>query len=208
MAQFNIAKPRAKIRILSHIAQFSFQRYIEDHPLNGSRDMSFQTSGFGTKAEPGDLVSLSSAPASKWYLSWYVERNRPEGYCDDVHVLESIEDGELCNWTNVSMDHYDRSQVAAHPEWRWTDRQFEFNARWRKVTNDNEDGYIYRGLQVQFTGDDASFGISTKWNFGERPEPVPIMLPKWKKITKAQMLEVYLRLVEAAKLRDKKKESA
>lgn len=204
MSEFNEAKPRARIRILSHLAQFSFQRYFKDQPCNGSRDMSFQTSGFGTSAEPGDLVTLQSAPFSKWYLSWFIQKHRPEGYADDVYVLESIEDGELCNWTNVGMDYYDRGCVANHPEWRWTDRQFKFNDRWWKTANQTGENYTYRPLDVTFIEDRVSFRIRTKWNFNERPEPPPVVLPNWKKTTIAEMQKVYLGLVAAAKKRDDK----
>lgn len=69
-------KNKSRILILSHMAQFSLLRRHEGQIYSGLSDMAFHSGA----VEPGDLVALQSAPASKWYLGWLVEKKWPEGY--------------------------------------------------------------------------------------------------------------------------------
>ncbi len=61
----------------------------------------------------GDLVALNCAPATKWYLSWVHEYDPGDGW--PKYLLESIEDGELCWWSNVGINIYDRKKSLRTP---------------------------------------------------------------------------------------------
>lgn len=182
-------KSRARLLILNHVVQFSLQRMIGEHSYGGLHDMCFHGGGFGEdRAIPGDLVALQSAPVSKWYLGWLIETQHKEN--DYEHwSIESIEDEQVCDWTNVSLLYYDRSQVKAHPEWRWTDAQHEFNDRWRKVCYDERDAYIYLPVQAVFEDDAVVLGVRVR--FGIDEERPTRAFDNWKKTTKAMMLEFY-----------------
>lgn len=194
------ARYRARLRILSDITSFALTHSYPPNPQRFGSLRAFFPGDYGRSLIPGDLVVLESAPASKWYLSWYVEKDAAK----DIYVLESIEDGQLCNWTNVGLSYYDREVVARCPEWRWLDKQFEFNDRWRKAAHRTGETTSFTPLNVAFDGEDVSFSIRTRWNFGEKPEPAPIFVPNWKKIKMKQLTEVFLKLVAEAELRDKK----
>lgn len=183
-------KERSRLLILNYLAQFSLQRRIGHQVYSGALDLCFELDVGRVGPKIGDLVALQSAPYTKWYLSWYC------GQTDDgkQHVLESIEDGELCNWSNVSFVIYDRENVAHHPEWRWTDRQHEFNGRWLRVCRDKRDAYIYLPMQVEFEGDAVTLGVRVRHGLDERrPKET---FPNWRKLTKAQMLAFYDAQVE------------
>lgn len=201
MSEFAPSSPklRARLLILSHIAQFSLQRRIGGQIYGGLKDMAFQDSGMGAQdAVPGDLVALQSAAPSKWYLGWLISRERPEGWHDEQYTIESIEDGELCNWSNVSLIYYDRSQVSGHPEWRWTDRQHQFNDRWKRVCYKDRDAYIYLPIQPAFH-QDGSVTLGTRTRFGLDDTRPTRLFPDWRKVTKATMLAFYDEAVAQAK---------
>jgi len=179
------AKNRSRILILSHLAQFSLQRRIGDQPYSGLRDMAFHDGN----TQPGDLVSLQSAPASKWYLGWLVSRQWPEGYACEQYTVESIEDGELCNWHNVSLIYYNREQVRQHPEWRWTDAQHEFFDRWKNVCYKEKDAYMYLPVQPLFDGDWVELSVRVRFGFSDTI--IRKNWPNWRKVTKKMMGEFY-----------------
>ena len=188
------AKSRSRLLILNHIAQFSLARRYGDQVYGGLSDMAFHGDGVPS---PGDLVSLSSAPPSKWYLSWLVSKQWPEGHACEEYTLESIEDGELCNWSNVGLTHYNRSQVDQHPEWRWTDAQHEFNDRWRRSCFKDRDAYIYLPVQAEFDND-GSVTLTVRVRHGWSDARPARSFPNWKKVTKAAMLAFYDEAVKEA----------
>lgn len=195
-------KERARILILNHIAQFSLARVMSDgSPFGGLRDMAFS---FTDAAQPGSLVALQAAPATKWYLSWLIERSWPEGWACEQYLLESIEDGERANWSNVSLLEYDRGQVNRHPEWRWTDAQHAFNDRWRRVCSKERDAYIVLPVQAIFGGDGSvTLGTRTRHSFDEcRPTRI---FPNWRRVTKKMMLEFYDSAVAEREASNKRK---
>lgn len=188
-------KSRAKILLLSHIAQFSLATCYGGHVYGGLSDMAFHNGE--RDAIPGDLVAPKSAPSTKWYLSWLISKQWPEGHACEQYTLESIEDGELCDWSNIGLIYYDRSQVKSHPEWRWTDEQHEFNDRWKKVCYKDRDAYIYLPTQAVFDGDAVTLGNRTRYGFDDsRPSK---RFERWKSVTKKQMLEFYDAAVLEAK---------
>lgn len=183
-------KNRARLLILNHIMQFSLQRRIGDQVYGGLRDMAFHGDDLGgTKAEPGDLVALQSAGPSKWYLGWLISREWPEGWAGEQYVIESIEDGQLCNWTNVGLIHYDRSQTKTHPEWRWTDQQFQFKDRWWNVCYKDRDAYIYLPTMPVFDG--AAVEIGVRVRFGISSTVINKRFDNWRKVTKKLLAEFY-----------------
>ena len=190
-------KKRARLLILNHIVQFSLQRKIGEHTYGGLHDMCFRGDLFGSdKAIPGDLVAVQSALVSKWYLGWLIETHRKEnGY--EHFSIESIEDEEICNWTNVSLIYYDRSQVKAHPKWRWTDAQHTFNDKWKTVCYKDRDAYIYLPIQAAFEGDSVVLGVRVRFGIDEARSTRAF--DNWNKVTKAMMLEFYDASVEQLK---------
>lgn len=184
-------KIRSRILILSHIAQFSLGREVAGMEYAGLKDMRFREN-----REPaiGSLVAPQSARSSKWYLSWVHEviwhTDEQGRKRDATYVLESIEDEQLCNWSNVGMLEYDRSQVDSHPEWRWTDRQHEFNDKWCRSCYRDRDAYITLPTQASF-GKDNSVTVGTRTRYGMDDHTPSRTFPDWRKVTKAQLLEFY-----------------
>lgn len=188
-------KNRAKILILSHITQFSLATNYGGKVYGGLADMAFHNGN--REVIPGDLVALKAAPSTKWYISWLVSKQWPEGYACEQYTLESIEDGELCDWHYVELVYYNRTQVESHPEWRWTDEQHAFNDRWKKVCFNERDAYIYLPTQAVFDGDAVTLGTRTRYSLDDFRATK--RFTQWRKITKKQMLEFYDAAVLEAK---------
>ena len=136
----------------------------------------------------GDLVALSSAPVSKFYLGWLVEtRENQPGWPE--FLLQSIDDGSQCWWSNVGVTYMNRETVKAHPEWRWDDQQHAFNDRWIKACYKKRDAYIYLPVQVVYSGDQVTLSIRVRHGF--RPERPTKTFEHWKKVKVADMLAFY-----------------
>lgn len=199
-------KTRARLLILNHIVQFSLARRYGDHVTGGLRDMAF-VSGSSETSIPGDLVALQSAPSSKWYLGWLISKQWPEGHACEQYTIESIEDGELCNWSNVGLIFYDRSQIQNHPEWRWTDQQHEFNSRWFRVCKDERDAYIYLPVQAEFDQEGSGVLLRTRTRFAMDDTVPERYFDNWRKVTKAMMLEFYDAAVAEARAAAERKKA-
>jgi hypothetical protein len=170
------AKTRARTLILSHIAQFSLQKRMSDGTLYGGlSDMAFVPND---TPPPGALVALQSAPPSKWYLSWLIERSNQSRAIGEIYLLESIEDGELCEWSNVSLLEYDRRQTDAHPEWRWSDAQHVFNDRWLRVCRKERDAYTVLPVQAEFEHGTGVW-LSTRTRYGLDDFRASELFPNW-----------------------------
>lgn len=164
-------RTRARLSILSDILSF---------PTIRNKDWIADTQPI-----TGDLVSLSSAPASKWYLSWFIEITSKNGF--PVYLLESVEDGQHCEWSNVSINVYSRERVAASPEWRWNDAQFALFDRWIKVLR-RKDAYSVLGRKPEFDGN--SIMLSTRIRYSQEIVASKTWL-NWKKLTMREMGEFY-----------------
>lgn len=174
-------KVRARLAILNHISTFSLARMYGDYVHRPIDDMVFREN---RAPAPGALVALHSAPPSKWYLSWVVGTKRLDGGME--YTLESIEDGALCRWGNVSLVEYSPQTVASHPEWHWTDAQFAFNDRWHKVCRQHPGGYMSRPIPASFEGGFAvTLGRRTSHGFDDIV--VRRTFPDWRKVTIAAM---------------------
>jgi hypothetical protein len=156
-------------------------------------DMAFRISD---TAPNGSLVAMQAAPPSKWYLSWVVDQKWPAGHTCPSYGLESIEDGEVCDWCNISFLIYDPGQVASHPEWRWTDEQHALNDHWFRLCRDHNDGYIYPPLYAEFSRDpdnfEARLGARVKWDIGDKKiGTVAGYVDDWRTADDAALLAAY-----------------
>lgn len=176
-------KTRAKLQILNEVLSF---------PTIRNKDW---TSDFSLYATPqiGDLVSMSSAPPTKWYLSWLVDYEEINNW--PRYLLESIEDGELCWWSNVGINFYNRDRVRESPQWRWTDAQFAFRDRWMRVGKKN-DAYIVLPSGPMFSSEDNSVTLSIRIRFGFSDYSNHRTWPNWKKVT-IKMMDDYYKECEA-----------
>ena len=178
---------RARRDILSYITSFCLSRnYGTGANVGGLSENHFLPLEV---PKVGDLVSLQSAPVSEWYLSWYLEEIPRNDSFDTIHVLESVDTGELCNWSNVSFSVLNRSVVANHPEWRWSDKQYEFKDRWFNACYRKRNAYIDRPCKPEFR-EDGSVTLSTRkmFDYGEGSSRI---FDNWKKVLVRDMLEFY-----------------
>lgn len=183
-------KERSRILILSAIAQFSLSRTFGDQRTHGGL---LEYSFIETRApSPGTLVALQAAPSSKWYLSWVVSCGWPENHACMEYALESIEDGEICNWSNVSVWAMPRTTTDGHPEWRWTDKQHEFNDRWTRLCHKDRNAHSYLPCRAKFydDGKNVSVELRSRFNFDETFHPNR-WFDDWRKVTDAELLAFY-----------------
>jgi len=175
-------KTRAKISILSELLSF---------PTIREKDW---TANFMGKHDvlKGDLISLNSAPDSKWYVSWVHEIKTKNGFKN--YLLESIEDGSMCWWTNIGINVYSRKKVSERPTWRWSDKQFTLYDRWLKVCKRN-DAYIVLP-KVPIFNKDNSVTLDVRIRFGWSEFQNPENFLNWKKLTMKEMSAYYLSSVE------------
>lgn len=126
----------------------------------------------------GDLVSLGFARPSKWYLSWLrgYEEER-DGWPE--YLLESIEDGELCWWSNVRINIYNRDLVK--PSWQWDDEQFSFNDQWMEVYRENNSHFVLPRQPI-FNFDDSVL-MNVRIRFEPDGYQNPKTFPNWREVT-------------------------
>lgn len=188
-----IPKTRSRQHILHYVLSFCMTRIYgrddaeSEYPHRHGGSCGFVEEYGETPAQAGDLVRISAASVSKWTLSWLVDRREPSpGNWE--YLLESIEDGELCWWSNVGISFLHRR--ALNPSWRWTDRQWAFRDRWIHVCYREKGAYIVRPLDPVFGGGfTVTLGTRTSHGFDDIcPERV---FPDWRKVTKAMMAQVY-----------------
>lgn len=149
---------------------------------------------YDTEVQVGDLVSISSAPASEYYLSWVVEIESGDKTTLPRYVLKSIETGNLCGWANVGVNIYDREEVAQYPEWRWTDKQWAFKNRWNKVCYGWNDAYMVLPLPPVFHDDGSvDLGVRVRMSFNKYTSKKTF--PNWKKCTMKMMDEYFEKCV-------------
>ena len=105
----------------------------------------------------GDLVLLESVRRwTKWNIGWLREISADHFGCH-AYVIESLEDGELCNWTNVGLVYIDRQLLKDYPRWQMTDRQVEF---WERLYKEfREIPFGPRPANPYFDGVSVKFDI-------------------------------------------------
>ncbi len=190
------AKKRSRLLILSWLAAFSLahrHRSGDDWPpLRGH--------AFRPNDHPpvGALVALTSARLpNEWYLAWVLEAR------DDKHLLESIETGRLCWWSNVGFLVYEGTP---RPEWRWTDRQHAFNNKWMRCGR-LDDGYMHCPLPVEFgDGWAATVGTRLRWGIDDEIRPKRTVAD-WRKAKVSDLRALHAECVrEANQTRPRAKE--
>lgn len=189
-------KNKARLEILNYIICFStyksYQSGMNSFPLG--KEQTF-IGNLGEVPPVGSLCRLTSAPFSKYYLAWMVDYRKTNGW--DEYLLESIEDGSLCWWSNVGIDYYHPETVKNFPQWRWTDKQFEFHDKWKRACK-RRDAYIVLPAMSEFTGE---FGVTlnTRIRYGLSTESQSKTFPDYRKVKVKDMLEFYDYAVEQHK---------
>lgn len=137
----------------------------------------------------GDLVLLESVRGwTKWNIGWLRAVSPNDGW--PIYVIESLEDGELCNWSNVGVSFLPRDELACFPSWQWTDRQHAFAERWNRVCFKERDAYITLPVPPVF-GEGFSVTLGTRTRFGLNDYRPVRSFPDWRKVTKAMMAQCY-----------------
>lgn len=185
---------RAYRAMIHYLLSFCMTRIHGDaeveYPKTWPALTGFASDGGGRKVQVGDLVLLSSCPASKWQLGWLRDtRERTAGWPE--YLIASAEDGELCWWGNVGIAYFPRRET--QPNWRWTDRQHLVWDRWRRAYK-RRGGYMVKVCPPEF-GDGYAVTLSTRITHGLSDERTSETFPDWRKVTFAQMLKLYDRAV-------------
>ena len=177
--------------IIWYVTQFCLAHRFGDRIIGLTHG--FNHDDNDTPAIVGDLVVPTSTPISEWSISWLNEITKQK--YGSIYRLESIETGQECDWSNIGIMFLDRDVVAQHPEWRWTDRQFRFNDRWRSVCFNEHDAYITLPLEASFgPGFEVTLGTRTRYGFDDyRPSET---FPDWRKVTKKMMSDLYAKFIE------------
>ena len=180
-------KARARDEIMFYMLQFELgvRRASGDVYSHGK---GFMHEYSGEKAVSGDLILLTSIRMPRWSLCW-LHDTRDSG---TNYLCESVETGELCWWSNVGVRIFDRETVSYHPEWRWSDRQHEFNDRWDRVCRRDHNAYITLPVPASF-GDGYEVTLATRTRYGLNDERPSQTFPDWRKVTKKMMGEFYQR---------------
>lgn len=188
---------KARTLILSDVLSFYITRDWGDRKTPSINGFTPADWSGGVQPQPGDLVILSSAPATKWTIGWLRAIDSNNGYTR--YLIESLEDGEACWWSNVGLSLMPRDQI--RERYRWSDKQFAFNARWMRLFK-TANGAI-RFNECAFTtgvvaGNAVTIGIRGYWDFADENPPPPItrQFDDYRKVTVA-MLKSALAEMEA-----------
>jgi hypothetical protein len=178
-----MSKNRARLKILSELFAF---------PTINQKDWD-SACCVDAEAQVGDLVSLTSALPSKWYVSWVREikhnLDRQGNVFSTEYLLESIEDEALYWWSNVGLNIYNREKVKDRITWRWNDNMHAFNDRWRKACKRN-DAFIVLPVLPVF-GADNEVTLNVRIRFGWSDFSRPQTFANWKKLTIKTMSEFH-----------------
>ncbi len=167
-------KNRARIEILSDLLSF---------PTISQKDWS----NLSGNVCIGDLISLTSAPPSKWYVSWVRDIKKENGWTS--YLLESIDDESLCWWSNVGINVYNRERTNNNPDWQWNDKQFSFCDRWYKIAK-RHNSYIVLPVTPKFNKNE-SVTLDIRIRYSLNDFRCPETFPDWKKLTMKQMNTYY-----------------
>lgn len=167
-------KQRAKIQILAHIFQFNI--------LNGIDGFKGSALDEQSHIPIGSLVAPFCAPNTKYYLSWLRDIKLDENGWHKF-LLESIEDGELCWWENISFHYLPLEYTDKFPEWKWTDKQYDFNDKWQRV----DFKFKFRALLPIFDNNDNSVILKFRYGYGISDDIPERKFDNWKKLTKREM---------------------
>lgn len=192
-------RERARMEILNYVTNFCLSRIYGDGKVYGGIH-GFEGGLRTMDIRVGDLVALSSAPTSKWHLSWVRDIDPSPDY--PRHLLQNIHDGELCWWGNVGLSNLERSEVSAHPSWQWIDDQHAFKDRWFRACHKTRDAYIVLPTFPDF-GDDGSVTVGLRTRFALGDNLPSKTFPNWRKVKVREMLEYYDEQIAARETKKK-----
>lgn len=196
-AEKTASKSRSRTRILHYVLSFCVTKIfgseeaIKKHPQTHGGISGFVKVSDNTPVQVGDLVLLEAAPATKWQIGWLAEtRSTPEGWTE--YLIESLEDGSLCWWSDVGLCFLKRDAVQA--QWRWDDRQWAFKDRWFRVCDKAWGASDDRPLLPDF-GDGFAVTIGTRTSNRFDDIGPTRTFPDYRKVTKAMMAQCYAECV-------------
>jgi len=161
-------------------ASFSYQ----------NADNAFHGSLGGSQNPPiGSLVTIGSAPVSKFYLGWLKEINQSDSRYDTKFLIESIEDHSLCRWENISIWHLPLETSNKYPSWKWNDKQHAFRNKWFDTLKKKRDPYLIRPLNPIFH-ENGSITLSFR-KMWENDPIASILVPNISKIRVSDILTFY-----------------
>lgn len=168
---------RSRLVILSRLLSF---------PTINQKDWE---SDFMSAPKVGDLVSLTSAPVTKFYVSWVVDTRKIKGSSEIEYLLESIDDRSLCWWSNVGFNTYKKDNIL--PYWKWSDKQFSFNDRWKRVCHGWNNAFIIKPYDADFL-DDGQVKLKCYQSYDRiNPWSYERTFDNWKKTTMKMMDQFY-----------------
>lgn len=185
----------ARLQILNYIISFCTVKCFGPYDGKISFSMSDEKNsfhgGFGSDTPDtpiGSLIMLQAAPTSKYYLGWLKEI-RFNGWKE--YLVESIEDGDLCWWSNVGVWNLPLETSNKYPEWKWTDKQFGFKKRWINACKSSTEFYQIKPMMPIFT-DNGGVILRTreKWSATDTFKSEKTF-DNWKKVTRKEMLEFF-----------------
>lgn len=144
---------------------------------------------------PGDLVILKHVLQSEWYLSWYIERMPVNATALQEHMLESVETEKLCKWSDVGFAVLNREVVDDHPEWKWTDAQWEFHDLWRSTCIKKRKAYFNLPCAPVFEDSTDKVTLTLRKRF-DAGVPTSQTFDNWKQLKVRDMLEFYDAVVD------------
>jgi len=138
----------------------------------------------------GDFISLQSAPATEWQLSW-VEEVQGERY-----LLKSAMTGELCWWGNIGITVLKKDEISMGFD--WTDRQFKFRDKFcLAIKRNNDYSLTYGG--VEFDGFKVKCNLRKRHDFADVAFSKIIEFDDFRKVKASQLNDFYLTTVEEQK---------
>jgi len=183
---------RARTLIMSDILSFYITRNWEPDKQYGRNTPStkgFVPSDFLDDDHPvqvGDLVILESAAPSKWNIGWLREIEEGSRY-SRRYLIESLDDGSLCWWSNVGLSFMPRGDI--RERYHWTDRQFAFQKRWHKTAGKHGKTGM-RVMDCQFNGDEVTLRMCVRWaDTDEERAGFSRTFPDYRKVTIGIMME-------------------
>jgi len=183
-------KHRARTEILHFVLSYSVANRSSDGTQHcWASEPFFSAESVGAPPVPiGTIVIVSATRrATKWTIGWMRDKRYRHA---EEYLIESLDDGEACWWTNVGLKYLDPEQVKVHPHWSWTDRQFSFTDRWNHVC------YKVKGADLELPchprfGDDYSVELTVRKKFSEYDVIAIRRFEDWRKLTKDALGKCY-----------------
>ena len=175
---------RARQLIMHDILSFYITRNWEPDKEYGRKSaslMGFVPSGESHYTQPGDLVILESAGPSKWSIGW-LRAIEGDGHYSRRYLIESLEDGELCWWSNVGISFMPRHDL--RERYHWTDRQFDVQKRWHRIVTKHSG---MRPLDCTFKDNEVTLRMRVRWPSDEERQGLSRTFSDYRKVTLAMM---------------------